>query len=60
MKAEFSENIKTIQFWRSDLDTYQGQVWELLLMQSSRSGLFPFFRFVADGAVFVQQCPDVP
>lgn len=24
------------------MDTYQSQVWELLLMQSSRSGLFPF------------------
>lgn len=60
MKAEFSKVTKTLQFWGSDLDTYQGQVWELLLMQSSKSGLFPFFHFVADGPVFVQLCPGVP
>lgn len=29
-------------------------------MQSSRSGLFPFFHFVAGGSVFVQLCPGVP
>lgn len=60
IKAEFSEIIKTVQFWRSDLDTSQGHMWELLLMQSSRSKLFPVFHCVANGAVVVQQCPDVP
>lgn len=59
-KAGFSKITNPIWFCRADSDTFQVEVWGLLLVQNSSSGLFLFFPFVAAGAVFVQAVPWCP